>query len=381
VSSVRNILANQVYTGALVFNRQRVGRFAEVVKGEQKSIPEDERGKRKLRTPDEWIVVPDVHEALISAEVFSKAKAKLGNIGFRPRPPRLVACWLKSLVFCGHCGRGMVGRKINSHHYLVCDTRKKQVSAGLTPTCDFNGIRHDKLEEVLSAEFARIIDHGKDRENLAAYIKQTNDALQTFLARSAVQEAMFAEMLQRVADALKMQVKVTHSYSAFKKLVAGAGVSEDRLKKVQGEVLAAWDAEIDTELAQVVEELDRLADKWLTASGILADKLAAKVKVLEDRKTELESRKSANIMKAYQASIDDFVAFVERCKAFQRADDNLTKSEALRAVISRIVLTFAPKTTKGKSRLQHYRLEYCGDFGEHATGCRGPRSGRRVRAG
>lgn len=380
-SSVRCILANAVYTGALVFNRQRVGRFAEVVKGEQRSISLEDRGKRVLRPRDQWVIVPDTHEALVEPVVFEKAQEKLGNIGYGNRPPRLAAAWLKGLAYCGTCGRRMVGRKIGRHVYLVCDTRRKEVSAGLPPTCDFNSVRHDRLVRMLSNEFGTIIDHGKDREMLDAYIKQSKDALQTFLARSAVQEAMFAEMLQLIADSLGIGQKAADSYTALKKQVADAGVSESRLKAAQAEVLRAWDLGIEAELSTINAQLEPLADKWIEATGTLADKLKVKVKALDDRKTELEARRSMNILTAYQASIEDFTAFIKRCKAFRTADHDLAKAEALRAILSKIVVTWVPKAVKGKSKVDGYSLEFCGDFADHATGYTGPRSGRRVRAG
>ena|GEM_PF-3960262 len=380
-STVRQILCNPVYTGALVFNRSRAGRFAEVVKGEQRSIPADERGKTKLRPRDQWVVVPGVHEALIDAEVFEEAQKKLGNIGYGNRPPRLAAAWLKGLAFCGNCGRCMVGRKIGKHVYLVCDTRKKLVSQGLAATCDFNSIRHDRLEEILSKHFETIINHGKDRETLDSYARQLGDGLHSFLARTAVQEAIFAEMLQRIADKLGIKQTVIHSYAALQKLVADANVPAQRLKTVQAEVLAFWDAEIDVELSSINGQLDTLATKWIDATGSLADKLRMRVQSLDERKAELEARLSMKLMKAYQASINDFVAFVDRCKRFQTSDTNLEKAEALRAVLSKVILKWVPKKVKGKSRLDGYELEYCGDFADHATACRGPRTGRSVRAG
>jgi hypothetical protein len=305
----------------------------------------------------------------------------ISSIGYGNRPPRLAAAWLKGLAYCGTCGRRMVGRKIGRHVYLVCDTRRKEVSAGLPPTCDFNSVRHDRLVRMLSNEFGTIIDHGKDREMLDAYIKQSKDALQTFLARSAVQEAMFAEMLQLIADRLGIGQKAADSYTALKKQVADAGVSESRLKAAQAEVLRAWDLGIEAELSTINAQLETLADKWIEATGTLADKLKVKVKALDDRKTELEARRSMNILTAYQASIEDFTAFIERCKAFRTADLDLAKAEALRAILSKIVVNWVPKAVKGKSKVDGYSLEFCGDFADHATACTAPRTGRSVRAG
>lgn len=91
--SVRKILYSQVYAGDLVQGKSKVIDHRQVKASE-----------------DEYTIVQNTHEAIISRELFEQARQRLDAAGqkaiaarkepFTPNP-------LKGKVFCGHCGRSL----------------------------------------------------------------------------------------------------------------------------------------------------------------------------------------------------------------------------------------------------------------------------------
>lgn len=112
--SVRKILYNQVYVGDLVQGKSKIIDHQQVKASE-----------------DEYTIVQNTHEAIISRELFEHVRTILDEAGqkavaarkksFTPNP-------LKGKVFCGHCGRslhrGEAERKKSDNVYAVtCLTR------------------------------------------------------------------------------------------------------------------------------------------------------------------------------------------------------------------------------------------------------------------
>ncbi len=66
-STLRSILRNHVYTGTLVWNRLDF------------SDARREGGSPKLRAQEDWVVLPDAHEAIVSEAVFRRSQARFGT--------------------------------------------------------------------------------------------------------------------------------------------------------------------------------------------------------------------------------------------------------------------------------------------------------------
>lgn len=88
-SMVRNIITNEFYLGKMVWNRQRCG---------------IDTGKRPVdMPPEEWIVVEDHHEALVTEELFREANRNIAGVDMAGRK----AGKKNVLLVCGYCGRGL----------------------------------------------------------------------------------------------------------------------------------------------------------------------------------------------------------------------------------------------------------------------------------
>lgn len=107
VSKVKRILDNEMYLGNMV-------------QGKLKSTGVG--SKRQVHVPEEeWIRVPGTHEAIVSKDMFEKAK-KIRADGFYYGERKHESHVLKGKVFCGGCGKRMVHSYQGRPKY-VCNTR------------------------------------------------------------------------------------------------------------------------------------------------------------------------------------------------------------------------------------------------------------------
>lgn len=93
-SGIRNMLKNPAYVGTLVWNRR-----------------ENVQGARRLRTPDQWVVVEGSHEPIVSASLFRQANSIMASKG-KTRHARSGDYLLKGLIFCGNCGGAMCSNRV-----------------------------------------------------------------------------------------------------------------------------------------------------------------------------------------------------------------------------------------------------------------------------
>lgn len=115
IHAVRVILQNERYTGKMISLRST---RKEIGNPNQRTVPKEE-----------WIVVPDAFEAIISEDVFRKAQTL-----FRAVPPRTkqkterFQPLFSRKVFCGVCGLGLSYRK-TIHPYYKCEKGRQEPCA------------------------------------------------------------------------------------------------------------------------------------------------------------------------------------------------------------------------------------------------------------
>jgi site-specific DNA recombinase len=108
LSSVRGILNNSVYTGDLTWNKRTQGKFHRIVNGQAEKRETLHRAVEKNGKQD-WIVVHDAHEALVSRDLFHRAQGrrseeKTDRQNFRRGRGKDSPFLLTSLLVCRHCG-------------------------------------------------------------------------------------------------------------------------------------------------------------------------------------------------------------------------------------------------------------------------------------
>jgi len=130
---VKRILDNEIYTGTMV-----AGKVKAVAVGSSKRvhIPEEE-----------WIRVPNTHEAIISAEVFDKVK-ELRVDGFFYGTSKYLPHVLSGKVYCGGCGRNMA-HSYQGRPKFLCNSRFFGGSGG-DSDCGCTDMIHDEdLEDIV----------------------------------------------------------------------------------------------------------------------------------------------------------------------------------------------------------------------------------------
>lgn len=166
-TTVKSILRCQVYTGDLVQGRRRSEFYA---------------GKADRMLPrEEWTVVKNTHEPIVSREDFEAVQAiqngvreryhaRLGKYDHLGKSENI----LKGLVFCGDCGKPMVRYKQVSHgksvsYYYMCPNYAALLGKS---GCSYKFLREevlmDTLTEVISAEIRQTVDAAALAERLSA---------------------------------------------------------------------------------------------------------------------------------------------------------------------------------------------------------------------
>lgn len=149
-SSVRRILGNQMYVGDLVQGVLKVKSYKVQVARRQEK--------------EDWIVVENTHEPIVSREDFETVKELLGRNTRKP-PGSSEVYLFAGFLKCGDCGRGMC-RKHHNHDYgeytyYACSTYVKLDKSA----CSKHTMRADKLEEIvltsIQAQVALAVDIDK----------------------------------------------------------------------------------------------------------------------------------------------------------------------------------------------------------------------------
>ncbi|HEY7328765.1 MAG TPA: recombinase family protein [Gemmataceae bacterium] len=115
-SSIRAILKNPRYTGALTWNRRSRGKYHRLADGQAKAVS---KVSDRPNEQEEWIVSSEPpHEALCTQEQFDRAQERmLANKGRKvSTDPYLFA----GLVTCSHCGRTLTGLTVKNKRRYRC---------------------------------------------------------------------------------------------------------------------------------------------------------------------------------------------------------------------------------------------------------------------
>ncbi len=131
-STVKRILADEVYTGTLVQGKERKISY---------------KSKKRTAVPREsWIRIPDCHEAVISREDFEKVRTLSdGKRRCTGRNGRVYS--LSGKVFCGLCGTPLIrsGEKTGCGSYLRCSTAGKSRRT----LCTGCNVKYEALEKTV----------------------------------------------------------------------------------------------------------------------------------------------------------------------------------------------------------------------------------------
>ena len=153
--TIRKILTDETYIGSMVQNKFRKVNY--------------KVDKYDVLKKDQWIVVPDMHEPLVTREVFDMVQVLVGrnNTKYTKNPktgePVEYQHVLSGLLYCGECGSRMTfDRNKNSTVFnVVCYGYKKK-----TCTSGRYFIAEAELEEFVLNELKRLFKNRINRNEL-----------------------------------------------------------------------------------------------------------------------------------------------------------------------------------------------------------------------
>lgn len=126
--TVNAILTNGVYTGDLIQGRRRVKSYKV---HDIETVPEED-----------WVVVPNTHEAIIDKATFAKVQEHLKR-DTRSAPQKRELHLFSGFLKCTDCGRAVIrcpGK--NGNVYYACSTYKNYSRTA----CTMHSIKHNRLE-------------------------------------------------------------------------------------------------------------------------------------------------------------------------------------------------------------------------------------------
>ena len=124
---IHEMLTNPIYTGDLVQGRRRVKSY----KVHQiEAVPEEE-----------WVRVPDTHEAIITHETFDKVQALLLR-DTRTSPKGREVHLFSGFLKCADCGKSITRSQSGKKIYYACSTYKNRSRTA----CSMHSIKHNRLE-------------------------------------------------------------------------------------------------------------------------------------------------------------------------------------------------------------------------------------------
>ncbi|MDD2494934.1 MAG: recombinase family protein [Tissierellia bacterium] len=146
-NAIKTILTNELYLGHLI-----QGKRTTVSYKNRKIVDKDKR---------EWVKKENMHQAIITEEVFNKVKIAMKE---RTKPVKNTGMVhnFSGKVFCAECNRYLRKKNSSKHEYLVCSNNRD----GYDDCCNKTAMRYDKLEELVLEAINKKIKKYYDAERL-----------------------------------------------------------------------------------------------------------------------------------------------------------------------------------------------------------------------
>lgn len=153
-ATVGNILRNQMYVGDMVGNKREVKNYR--------------TGKQIVHTKDEYIVIPNTHEPIISREDFEKVQMLVAN---KHRPSKTNhENEFRGLLKCANCGRSMtMYHKVLASGQVVWRYRcmGKTIRHGIDP--ETNIIKYDDIYNIVFKRLKELLNSIKKDDDSFIY--------------------------------------------------------------------------------------------------------------------------------------------------------------------------------------------------------------------
>jgi hypothetical protein len=202
-TTIHGILTNRKYIGDAVWNMGHDGKYSEVTEGAVRTS--DSRIPLRTRNAKgDWIVVPDVHEAIIEREQFEQVQARLLDNQKLTAPRRQSSgpYLLSGLLVCGGCGWRMTGHAWEGKHHYICGLYHK--SGNLR--CGCNSISESKLVACILAKLQATLLNPK---NLAKVRKEAERQRRAFEQERPNREREMRQQFEALETKIRLAIDRT----------------------------------------------------------------------------------------------------------------------------------------------------------------------------
>jgi DNA invertase Pin-like site-specific DNA recombinase len=173
VATIRAVLKNRKYVGDFTWNRGSEGKYSRLGGG-LVNASDAQTTVRTWNATDDWIVIPDVHEALVSREQYERAQARLAENSKKAGPhggrrPAGRTFLLTGLLVCGDCGGHMIGTTwAGGVRTYKCGRYHQEGSR----SCYSNGIRERGLLKCIANKLIAVLLDPANLEKLRSEIRR-----------------------------------------------------------------------------------------------------------------------------------------------------------------------------------------------------------------
>jgi len=322
------MLRNPAYVGRPGWNRRGRGTYTRFVGGEEV--------RTKPNTPHvendraDWIMPAEaLYPAVVERHAWDAVQAKLDARPAEKRAPKSAALWLSRLVYCGTCNRPMMGKietRTRRPQY-ICATYVEHVGVKATCGCTSNIVNQSVIEGYLSQWFS---DTG---EQLAGILEATDrNELLPWQLGEAVQRMIRAH--ERMRDRLG--------------LPEAPGIDIEELSQRYEQAFYSERPQHEAALADLERQHDAHLDGMMRIpreAKLALEKAQRKLVETEGRIGDVRA-KLDNASDAWLDAANEITRQMRDWRAAQVAvtaeAGHRSRSEAIRRVVDRIVLTFAP---------------------------------------
>ena len=279
--AITRILTNESYTGTLIQGKV--------------TTPNYKVKKTVIKDEEDWAVIPNAFEAIITKEQFDMVQEILKK-DTRVAPDKKSVYLFSGIAVCGDCGRQM-SRKVSTvsgkkYVYYMCSANKKE------GVCSSHRIREDELEKAVVTYLNSYID---ELENIQHFLE--------FIDKLPYQEVNVKRLNMRIVqleeDAQKYEKLKVSVYEDLKDEL----ISKEEYISMKQEFEKRRRAALDS-IAQIKIEIETLASRngkhheWI--ESFLANKGIEKlernvvvelidyIKIYEDKRIEIVFRYADN---------------------------------------------------------------------------------------
>src|SRR3954469_2365910 len=205
VTTLRRILTNPVYTGAVYAGRVQEARGTGVT-----------ATSRRLRPREDWITVASI-PALVSQEQFDRVQDKLAqNRQFARRNNTAHPYLLRALVSCGVCGLSCLGRCLPSgYRYDCCRGKLSAVHSHRETTCPSRYILAEQVDALVWEALCRLLNEPEairfalERTHGGHWLPQDLQARRQALRRG---QASVQQQMERLTEAYLASIVSLEEY-------------------------------------------------------------------------------------------------------------------------------------------------------------------------